>query len=86
VDPYEKTPRRLGLTKTGGSTRKIVAHCFHQLVYIAAATDNMSLQKALSLENSLASEVLFCKLASTLYKYLLSNEMFFPSCYHYCCL
>ena len=52
---------------------------FKPRFYIVAATDNMSLQKALLLENPLASEVLFCKLVSTLYKYLLSNELcFFP--------
>lgn len=32
---------------------------FNPRFYIAAATDNMSLQKAMLLENSLASEVLF---------------------------
>lgn len=45
---------------------------FKPRFYIAAATDNMSLQKALLLENNLASEVLFCKLVYTNTFYLMS--------------
>jgi beta-1,4-N-acetylglucosaminyltransferase len=50
---------------------------FYPRFYIAAATDNMSLQKALLLENSLASEVMFCKIVSTS-TFDLTSSVFFP--------
>ena len=61
-----RIPQSYSLSSVGGHTAEILnllvvlqKDRFNPRFYIAAATDNMSLQKAQLLENSLAAEVLF---------------------------
>ena len=61
-----RIPQIYSLSSVGGHTAEMLnllvvlqKDRFNPRFYIAAATDNMSLQKAQLLENSLAAEVLF---------------------------
>ena len=61
-----RIPQIYSLSAVGGHTAEMLnllvvlqKDRFNPRFYIAAATDNMSLQKAQLLENSLAAEVLF---------------------------